>query len=257
MSDASTGGHAVDAEMPFTAHLGELRSRLVKSVIAVGAAFLGCFGFADHLFTLMAAPLRAIEVPGLTLIGTGVAEAFFTKMWLALGAAVIVALPVLLWQGWQFVAPGLYEHEKKYTKSFVFFGSLFFLCGVAFCYFIVIQQGLHFLLHRYQVIDVTPMLQIGPYLSFATRMVLAFGTMFQLPVAAFFLARVGLADHRFLISNSRYAIIVIALFAAVLTPPDLISQVLLMVPLALLYALCILIAYLARWRMNRLDNQEP
>ena len=111
------------------------------------------------------------------------------------------------------------------------------------------------MLHRYEAIDVKPMLQIGPYLSFATRMVLAFGLMFQLPVAAFFLARVGLIDHRFLLRHGRYAIIIIALFAAVLTPPDLISQVLLMIPLALLYGLCILIAYLARWRMNRLDRE--
>ena len=138
---------------------------------------------------------------------------------------------MLLWQAWQFVAPGLYEHEKRYTRSFVFVGSLFFCLGAAFCYAIVMQHGLSFLLHRYEVIDVTPMLQVGDYLSIVSRLVLAFGVMFELPVIAFFLARVGLIDHRFLIRHSRYALIAIALLAAVLTPPDLISQILLMVPL--------------------------
>jgi len=247
-------GQYADVQMPFTSHLGELRSRLIKSVLAVAVAFLGCFYYVDSIFALLAAPLRQVKVPGLTLIGTAVTEAFFTKMKIGIIAAVIVALPVLLWQGWQFVAPGLYEHEKRYTRSFVFAGSLFFLAGAAFCYAIVVQHGLNFLLHRYQVIDVKPMLQVGDYLSTISRMVLVAGAMFELPVIAFFTARVGLIDHRFLIRHSRYALIAIAVLAAILTPPDLISQVLLMVPLMLLYALSIAVAYLARFRMNRLDK---
>ena len=175
-------------------------------------------------------------------------------MKLGFAAAVVVALPVLLWQGWQFVAPGLYEHEKRYTRSFVFAGSLCFCLGAAFSYAIVVQHGLSFLLHRYEVIGVTPMLQVGDYLSTISRMVLASGAMFELPVIAFFTARVGLIDHRFLIRHSRYALIAIALLAAILTPPDLISQILLMVPLLLLYGLSIAVAYLARFRMNRLDR---
>jgi sec-independent protein translocase protein TatC len=115
----------------------------------------------------------------------------------------------------------------------------------------VIQHGLYFLLQRYEAIDIQPLLQVGDYLSVVSRLVLAFGVMFELPVLAFFLARVGLIDHRFLIRHSRYAIVAIALFAAVLTPPDLISQVLLMVPLTLLYGISIVVAYAARFRMNR------
>ena len=237
--------------MPFTSHLGELRSRLVKSVLAVAVAFLACFSFVDTIFAILAAPVRRLDIPGLTLIGTGVTEAFFTRMKVGFVAALVVALPVLLWQGWQFVAPGLYEHEKRYTRSFVFAGSLFFCLGAAFCYAVVVQHGLSFLLHRYEVIGVTPMLQVGDYLSTVSRLVLAFGVMFELPVIAFFIARVGLIDHRFLIRHSRYALIAIALLAAILTPPDLISQILLMVPLLLLYALSIAVAYLARFRMNR------
>jgi len=240
--------------MPFTSHLAELRNRLIKSTLAVGIAFSACYSFVDQIFALLAAPLRRLQIPGLMLIGTAVTEAFFTKMKISFIAALIVASPVLLWQAWQFIAPGLYEHEKRYSRSFVLFGSFFFIGGAVFCYEIVIQQGLSFLLHRYETINIQPMLQVGEYLSLVSRMVLAFGVMFELPVLTFFLARVGLIDHRFLLRQYRYAIIVIALLAAVLTPPDLVSQILFMVPLSLLYLISIAVAYLARWRMNRLER---
>ena len=247
-------GQPADVQMPFTSHLGELRERLIKSVLAVAIAFVGCFYYVDSIFAILAEPLRRLKIDGLTLIGTAVTEAFFTKMKIGLVAALGVALPVLLWQAWQFVAPGLYEHEKRYTRSFVLAGSLFFCAGAAFCYVIVVEQGLSFLLHRYEVIGVKPMLQVGDYLSTVSRMVLLSGTLFELPVVAFFTARIGLIDHRFLIRHSRYALIAIALLAAILTPPDLISQILLMVPLFGLYLLSIAVAYLARFRMNRLDR---
>ena len=232
--------------MPFTSHLDELRSRLMRSALAVGIGFLFCFYFADQIFFALAAPLRRLRIPDLTLIGTAVTEAFFTKMKISFFAAIIVALPVLLWEGWQFVAPGLYEHEKRYTRSFVFFGSFFFLAGVAFCYGIVLQKGLAFLLKRYQVLQIQPAIQIGAYLSLVTRLVLAFGLMFQLPVLTFFLARVGLIDHRLLIHYFGYAVIGMAIVSAVLTPPDVISQILLMIPLTLLYGVSIGVAYAAR-----------
>jgi len=240
--------------MPFTAHLAELRSRLIKSALAVAVAFFACYAVVDEIFAVLAAPLRRLHIRGLMLIGTAVTEAFFTKLKVSFVAAVMLALPVLLWQAWQFIAPGLYEHEKRYSRSFVFFGSLFFLAGASFCYAIVIQQGLNFLLHRYEAIHIQPLIQVGDYLSLVSRLVLAFGVMFELPVLAFFLARVGLIDHRFLIRHSRYAVVAIAIFAAVLTPPDLISQVLLMVPLTLLYAISIAVAYVARLRMNRRER---
>lgn len=251
MNTNSAKGQPADVQMPFTAHLAELRSRLVKSCVAIGLAFVGCFTVADEIFSLLAAPLRRLEVRGLTLIGTAVAEAFFTKMKLAFFAAVIVALPVLLWQAWQFVAPGLYEHEKRYTRSFVFFGSCFFLAGTAFCYKVVVELGLNFLLKRYEAIQVQPLIQVGDYLALISRLVLAFGVMFQLPVLAYFLARVGLIDHRFLIAHARYAVLLIALLAALLTPPDLIAQILLMLPLAVLYALSIAVAFFARQKGSR------
>jgi sec-independent protein translocase protein TatC len=237
-----------DEQMPFTGHLAELRSRLIKCVLALAVAFAGCFAVADEIFEFLTLPLHRIDVPGLMLVGTAVTEAFFTKMKVAFAAAIVVALPVLLWQGWQFVAPGLYEHEKRYTRSFVSFGSLFFFAGAAFSYKVVIGQGLGFLLRRYAAINVQPWIQIGEYFSVAVRLVLACGVMFQMPVLAFFFARVGLIDHRFLIRHFRYAVVGLALLAAVLTPPDLVAQVLFMVPLCLLYGVSIAVAYVARQR---------
>jgi sec-independent protein translocase protein TatC len=240
--------------MPFTSHLEELRSRLIKSCTAIAIAFLGCFAVSENIFALLADPLRRLPIRGLTLIGTSVTEAFFTKMKVSFVAAIIVALPVLLWQGWQFVAPGLYEHEKRYTRSFVLYGSLFFISGAAFCYLVVLQLGLNFLLKRYEAIGVQPLIQIGDYLSLISRLVLAFGVMFELPVVAYFFSRVGLIDHRFLIQHIRYAVIGIAILAAVLTPPDLISQALLMVPLSLLYGISIGVAYMAHGQRG---SSEP
>lgn len=255
MSTRQSDGQLSDVQMPFTSHLAELRSRLLKSVLVVAVVFFACFAFADDIFAVLTAPLRRLNIRGLELIGTAVTEAFFAKMKVSFAAAVILSSPILLWQLWQFIAPGLYEHEKRYTRSFVSVGSVFFIAGAAFCYFIVIQHGLRFLLTRYEEIDIQPLLQIGDYLSLVSRLVLAFGIMFEMPVLAFFLARVGIIDHRWLIRHSRYALIAIALFAAVLTPPDLIAQIFMMVPLLLLYALSIAVAYAARYRMNRRERR--
>lgn len=231
--------------MPFTGHLGELRSCLIKSLIAIAAGFAVCYTFVENLFFFLSRPLTAVATPGLTLIGTSVIEAFFTKMKVAFIAGLIVALPVVLWQIWRFVAPGLYDHEKRYARSFVFFGTLFFLLGACFCYLVVFQFGFSFLLRRYEAIGVRPAIRVGEYLSFASRLVLALGVSFELPVVCYFLTRIGLIDHRFLVRQFRYAVIVIFILAAILTPPDVISQVLLAVPLMLLYGVSIAVAYLA------------
>jgi sec-independent protein translocase protein TatC len=241
-------GQTSDEAMPFTSHLAELRSRLIKSVAAVAVAFVGCFAVADEIFAFLASPLYRLNIPDMQLVGTAVTEAFFTKMKVAFAAALMVALPVLLWQTWQFVAPGLYEHEKRYTRAFVAFGSLFFLAGALFSYEVLISQGLGFLLRRYAEIHVQPWIQVGEYFSLSMRLVLAGGAMFQLPVLAFFFTRVGLVDHRFLIRHFRYAVIAMALLAAILTPPDFAAQVLFMVPLCLLYGISIGVAFLARLR---------
>lgn len=240
--------------MPFTSHLAELRSRLIKSFLALAVGFAACFAVADNIFAILAAPLKRLNVPEMQLIGTAVTEAFFTKMKVAFAGAIVVALPVLLWQAWQFVAPGLYEQEKRYTRAFVAFGSLFFFAGAVFSYEVLIGQGLGFLLRRYAAINVQPWIQVGEYFSISVRLVLACGVMFQLPVLAFFFARVGLIDHRFLIRHFRYAVVAMAVLAAVLTPPDFVAQIFFMVPLSLLYGVSIGVAFLARRRDQDKEN---
>ncbi|MBI4523127.1 MAG: twin-arginine translocase subunit TatC [Deltaproteobacteria bacterium] len=231
--------------MPLTSHLAELRSCLIKALAAVLAAFIPSFTYAELIFGALTVPLKSLQIPGLKLIGTAVSEAFFTKMKVAFIASIFLTFPVILWQTWRFIAPGLYEDEKRYARSFVFFGSLFFLLGAWFCYEVMFRVGFRFLLERYQVIEVRPAIRIAEYLSFSSSLLLAFGVVFELPIVAYFLTRIGLMDHRFLIREIRYGVIFIFILAAVLAPPDIVAHVLLSFPLAVLYGVSIGAAYLA------------
>ncbi len=232
--------------MPFTGHLEELRSCLIKSFLAVAASLLICFAFAEEILYFLTDPLLRMRTPGLILIGTGVPEAFFTKLKVAFIASLFMSSPVILRQAWKFIAPGLYEHERRYARHFVAFGTLFFLLGAWFCYEVIFKVGYGFFLRRYQAIEIRPAIRIGEYLSFSSNLLLVFGIIFELPVLTFFLTRIGLIDHRFLIRQFRYAFIFIFLLAAILTPPDIIAQILLAFPLVLLYGVSIGVAYLAR-----------
>ena len=241
----------VDVKMPLTAHLEELRWRIIKALGAVAAAFAGAYNFADWLFQFLSRPLLAVNIgsgPDATavhLIGTGVGEAFFTKLKVSLIAGIFVASPVILYQIWQFVAPGLYDSEKRYVRPFVFFGTFFFVAGAWFCYTAVLPVGYRFFVDQYAGIGVSPEIRISEYLSFTARMLLAFGATFELPVVTFFLARLGFVTYRGMLGYTRYAILVIFIVAAMLTPgPDVASQLLMAGPLLVLYALSILVAFL-------------
>jgi sec-independent protein translocase protein TatC len=234
-----------DARMPLTAHLEELRWRIVRTLGAIAVAFFVCYWFADLLFAFVIHPLRAVSPEQSIVIGTGVTEAFFTKLKVSFIAAIFVSCPVIFFQAWRFVAPGLYESEKRLAVPFAVAASAFFVLGGAFCYTLVFPVGFRFFLDEYGSIGVAPQIRITEYLSFATRMLLAFGVTFELPVVTFFLARIGLVTHRHLIGWGRYAIVVIFIVAAVLTPgPDVASQLLMATPLLVLYALSIGIAFL-------------
>ena len=242
-----------DRTMPLLGHLEELRSRLIKALVAVGLAFIPAYAFADFLFTFLTQPLRQIKPSPPALIGTGPTEAFFTKLKVSFIAALFVASPVIFYQIWQFVAPGLYAHERRYVIPFVVFASFFFALGAGFCHMLVLPVAYTFFIEQYQTIDVQAMIRISEYLTFTARMLLAFGVTFELPVLAFFFARVGLINHKMLLGALRYAIIVIFIVAAVLTPgPDVASQLLLATPLLLLYVLSIGVAYV----FGRVKNEE-
>jgi sec-independent protein translocase protein TatC len=232
-----------EKKLPLTAHLQELRKRLIISFIAVGAGFVICYTFADSIFNILAAPLIKVMPSGGSLIFTSVAEAFFTYMKVAFIAGLILASPFVLYQIWAFVAPGLYQKEKRYVVPFVLGGSLFFAMGVLFGYFVAIPIGFKFLL-GFATDFIKPMPSMKEYLSFSIKFLLAFGIVFEFPVVLVLLARIGVVDAKTLAKQRKYAILLIFIFAAVMTPPDLISQVLMALPLMGLYELSILLSKL-------------
>lgn len=248
-----------DATMPLTAHLEELRWRIVKAMVVVTIAFAGCYAYSDHVFELLTRPLTALGDSRVQLIGTGVTEAFFTRLKVSLIAAVFVASPAIFHQAWGFVAPGLVAKERRLAIPFVIAATLFFVSGAVFCYVLVFPVGYAFFLEEYANIGVAPQIRISEYLSFAARMLFAFGITFELPVVTFFLARLGIVTHRTLIGGLRYAIVGIFIVAAVLTPgPDIASQMLMAGPLLLLYILSIGVARVfGRAKPAADDASEP
>jgi len=231
--------------MPLTAHLEELRWRIVRALLALGLAFGVCYYFAERLFVFLIRPLAALRPDQALVIGTGVTEAFFTKLKVSFIAALFAASPIIFFQAWRFVAPGLYDSEKRLALPFAVAASFFFVVGASFCYWLVFPVGFRFFLAEYQSISVAPQIRISEYLTFASRMLLAFGITFELPVVTFFLARVGVVTHRTLLGTWRYATVVIFIVAAVLTPgPDVASQLLMATPLLVLYWLSIGVAWL-------------
>jgi sec-independent protein translocase protein TatC len=233
--------------MTLTEHLEELRWCILKSVLAIVLASGLCYFFSDAIFAFIVAPLRQNLQPGQNLIGTSVTEAFFVEIKVALFAGVIFSCPVIFYQIWRFVAPGLSRGERKWVIPFVLCATGFFIGGAWFCYRFVLPVAFKYFIEQYETMGVSPAIRIGDYFTFFFRMVLAFGVTFELPVFTFFLVRVGVWDYRFMLRSFRYAIVAIFIIAAILTPtPDVINQSLLAIPMLLLYILSIGVAYL--WR---------
>lgn len=240
---------ATDSYMTFTEHLEEFRRCLLKSAIAIAVSSVVCYFFSDSIFRFIVAPLQQSLRPGQNMIGTGVTEAFFTEIKVALAAGVFFSAPVIFYQIWRFLSPGLSEKEKKLVVPFVLCASAFFLGGAAFCYFVVLPIAFLYFIEQYGTIGVTPAIRIGEYFTFFFRMVLAFGVTFELPVFTFFLVRLGIWNYRLMLSSFRYALVAIFIIAAILTPtPDVINQSLLAGPMLLLYVVSIGVAYL--WRKD-------
>ena len=223
-------------EQPFVSHLIELRDRLVKGSIAVGVCFaaLMLWPGAAGLYDLLAAPLVAHLPKGSTLIATSVISPFLVPLKITLMAAFLIALPVVLYQVWAFVAPGLYTHEKKLVLPLVISSSLLFFLGVAFCYFFVFGQVFKFI-QSFAPKSITAAPDIEAYLSFVLTMFIAFGAAFEVPVVVVVLARMGLVSIEKLRAFRSYFIVLAFIIAAVLTPPDVVSQLALAIPMVLLY----------------------
>ncbi len=225
-------------KIPFTAHLEELRKRLITSCVAVGIGFGLSYGFKEKLFQILTRPLISVMKQGETLIYTGLPEAFFTFLKVSFLSGLMIASPVIIYQFWMFVAPGLYNREKRLLIPIVFLSSFFFIGGALFGYFIVFPFGFDFFL-SFATETIRPMPSMKEYLSFSAKLLLAFGLVFELPLVITFLARLGIVSVPFLKKNRKYALLLFFVGAAILTPPDVITQIMMALPLMVLYEISI------------------
>jgi sec-independent protein translocase protein TatC len=228
-----------EEKIPFTAHLEELRKRLITCFIAVGIGFALSYGFKEDLFQILTQPLIAVMQEGETLIYTGLPEAFFTFLKVSFLAGLMLASPVIIYQFWMFIAPGLYDSEKRLLVPIVLLSSVFFVGGALFGYFIVFPYGFDFFL-GFATETIRPMPSMKEYLSFSAKLLLAFGLVFELPLVITFLAKLGIVSVPFLKKNRKYALLLFFVGAAILTPPDVVTQIMMALPLMVLYEISIL-----------------
>ena len=233
-----------DEKQPFLSHLEELRKRLIGCAIAVGIGFVISYIFAERLFQVLISPLKAQMPEGDRLIFTNLPEMFFAYLKTAFVAGILLAAPYLFYQIWLFVAPGLYQKEKSYVIPFVVFSSILFVGGALFGYFVVFPFGFKFFLgFANDYIQALPSVQ--QYFSFSIKLLFAFGIVFELPVVIFFLSRMGLVTPDLLKRKRKYAILGTFVLAAILTPPDVITQCMMAGPLIVLYEIGIIISRIA------------
>jgi sec-independent protein translocase protein TatC len=227
--------------MPFLEHLGELRTRIIRSSLAILGGLAIALTFTERIMRFVRRPFEA-AAPGQKLVFLSPTEAFWVYMKVALIAGVVLAMPFVLYQIWAFIAPGLHTHEKRYALPFVLVGSTFFLAGASFAMFVVIPFAMRFLV-TFPGPDLAPMISIGSYVDFVLKFTLAFGAVFELPVVITIAARLGVVTPQMLSKNRKYAILINFIIAAVLTPtPDIFNQTLMAGPLCLLYELGIISA---------------
>jgi sec-independent protein translocase protein TatC len=229
-----------DEKIGFTEHLEELRKRLIICLLAVACGFSASYYFADRIFRFLSAPLYKELPQGSSFIFTGLTDAFFTYIKLSFFTGICLAIPVILHQTWRFVAPGLYETEKRYAGPFIALGTAFFVTGVLFGYYIVFPVAFKFFV-SYSTDSIKIMPSIKEYLSFSCAFLLAFGAIFEIPIILFFLVRIGIVSETVLRKNRKYAFLLAFVVAAILTPtPDVVNQCLMAVPIIVLYELSLI-----------------
>jgi sec-independent protein translocase protein TatC len=245
---------SVDDKMPFLEHLGELRTRIMRALIALLVGTVIGLPFSQYLIDWLARPVTKL---GYELVFTAPAEAFWVQMKVGIIAGLFVAAPAILWQVWAFIAPGLHQHEKKYAAPFVIIGSLLFLVGGAFSLFVVTPYALTFLL-GYARPGLKPMITIENHIDFLLKFTLAFGAVFELPLIITLAARMGLVTAKVLAKNRKYAILGAFVIGAVLTPtPDAFNQALMAGPLIILYEVGIVCARLFGRRPKPVTAPAP
>ena len=232
-------------KQPFMSHLEELRKRLVICAIGVGAGFVIAYIFSERLFQLLVAPLKAVMPEGDQLIFTNLPEMFFAYIKVAFIAGIMAAAPLIFYQLWMFIAPGLYQKEKKMAIPFVISSTILFVGGALFGYFVVFPFGFKFFI-GFSNDYVKALPSVKQYFSFSMKLLFAFGAVFELPVIIFFLSKMGIVTPQFLRQKRKYAILLTFALAAILTPPDVITQCMMAVPLIVLYEIGIIVSRIAQ-----------
>jgi sec-independent protein translocase protein TatC len=232
-----------DTQETFISHLVELRTRLVRAVLAVLGVFavLAIYPGPSAIYDLLAAPMLASLPAGTRMIATGVITPFMVPLKVTLLASFVLALPIVLYQAWAFVAPGLYRHERRLALPLIATSTLLFLLGMAFCYYFVFGTVFHFIAN-FAPESITPAPDIEAYLSFVMTMFVAFGITFEVPIAVILMVKTGIVSVEKLRSARGYVIVGAFIVAAVVTPPDVVSQFMLAVPLCILFELGVLVA---------------
>jgi sec-independent protein translocase protein TatC len=235
------------ATMSITEHLTELRKRLIRCIVAVLVGFLACYHFSERIFVWIAAPLRDALPPESTMMFTRVAEGFLVDMKVAFVAGIAAASPYIFFQIWSFVAPGLYKEERRRIMPLSLGSVLLFIAGASFCYFAAFPAAFNFFM-SFARSGTRAAITLDNYFDFSLHMVLAFGIMFQMPIVSYFLTNMGVIGPERLRSWRRYAVVGNFILAALLTPPDIFSQLFMALPLLLLYEISILVSGLAAGR---------
>jgi sec-independent protein translocase protein TatC len=244
-----------DVQETFISHLIELRNRLIRALGTVLVVFICLVPWAADVYDLLAQPMIATLPPGTKMIATGVITPFMVPLKVTLLAAFMLALPAILYQAWAFVAPGLYEHEKKFALPLIVASTSLFLLGVAFCYFFVFNTVFKFIA-QFAPQSITPAPDIEQYLNFVMTMFLAFGVTFEVPVVVVVLVRFGIVSLEKLRDFRPYAIVGAFIVAAVVTPPDVTSQFMLALPMCLLYELGLFVARFVGKRQAPLPGES-
>lgn len=222
-------------------HLNEMRWRLVRCLIAAAVGFCVCWAFVEPIFAVLVKPLLAVLPDGGNAMYSTMPEAFFIRMFVACIAGVFLASPVIFYQIWAFISPGLYEEEKLFIVPVAIISAVFFVGGALFCYYIVFPFAFQFFM-SYNTEQIRVMPRISDYVDFVLKLLIAFGLIFEMPLFAFFLSRMGVLTAAMMRQARRYAILGIFIVAAILTPPDVLSQLLMAVPMLVLYEISVIVA---------------
>lgn len=228
-------------KQPFLAHLEELRKRLIVCAIAIGIGFVISYIFSKQLFSFLIMPLTQVLPADSHLIFTSLPEMFIAYIKVALIAGIILAIPIIFYELWMFLAPALYQREKRYVIPFVLFSSILFVAGSLFGYLVVFPYGFRFFI-SFATEQIQALPAVKQYFSFAIRLLLAFGLVFELPVVVFFMTKIGLITPDSMKKFRKFAILGAFVMAAILTPPDVATQIMMALPLVILYEVSIIIS---------------